>query len=66
MSLETLKLTSTKGDDVIVNWRNVTHALKTENALPDTKGTEIFFVNKRSMVVKESISEIKQWWYTGE
>lgn len=66
MSLETLKLTSIKGDDVIVNWRNVTHALKTENDLPDTKGTEIFFVNKRSMVVKESISEIKQWWYTGE
>ena len=66
MSLETLKLTSIKGDDVIVNWRNVTHALKAENALPDTKGTEIFFVNKRSMVVKESISEIKQWWYTGE
>ena len=66
MSFNSLKLTSSKGDEIIANWDNVTYALKADSYLPKVDATELHFTNKKSIFVKESLAEIRQQWYTGE
>ena len=54
-----------KGEEALVNWDNVTSVTKPNNDIEgqvgDTGGHfEINFVNKRSIAVRETLSEIKE------
>ena len=54
-----------KGEEALVNWDNVTSVTKPKNDAEGQTGDageyfEINFVNKRSIVVHETLSEIKE------
>tara|TARA_Y100000004_G_scaffold163933_1_gene193693 strand:- start:723 stop:923 length:201 start_codon:yes stop_codon:yes gene_type:complete len=62
--MNNLILNNLKGEEVLINWDNVTHVTKPENYLLGQIGDlgnciQINFTNKRSVHVKEDINQIK-------
>ena len=62
--MKNIELENTSGDKVLVNWDNVTHVGMPQNYLMGQIGDmggclEVMFTNKRSVLVIETMDEIK-------
>ena len=62
--MNNLILNNLKGEEVLINWDNVTHVTKPENYLLGQIGDlgdciQINLTNKQSIYVKEDINQIK-------